>query len=352
MKNNIYKDLNNLNGNIDDYKTIEMSEFEKAKFKQNFKNKRRINMKKRILKIAAAFILLFGISKTNIGESVYASAKSTLDSVSYSISYGLYGNKKITPYATVIGKTVSKNGIDIKLNECLIDKDQLIISSLVDLNDEKYDTFLMDTTLYINGKKIRYESMTGSMGAIGENSNIFNDTRILNIPDISTKENLDIKIVFSDFTKENLENPIIEEKVKGKWEFEFTSSGAELAKNTKVYNIGKTFEIEGNTFTIDEMTLNSVTKHIYGTFDKEGYNYLIELRGKDNLGNNVLFDLETTNDGEMTFQYEPLFSELSENAEYIDFEIYYSKIPERSGKSPDRDEYKNLNDNFRVNFNK
>lgn len=340
MKDNIYENANFLNGSVDEYEKMELNELEAKRFKKKFKKKRSL------AKIAIAAALVLALSQIGIG----ATATSIIKDLSYSISYSLYGNKEQTPYANMIKETVSDNGIDIKLNECLIDENSLIVSYLVDTKKTNLLNIGFDEKVYINGKKARIESATGSMGLLDkEKSNsvftVYNQYDIKNIP---LDKDLDIRLVLFNMEETTVDDVENYKNTGGKWEFNFVANGQELAKNTKRVKINEKLKLDNIELTIEDLCYNSVIKKMHAKADECPIDYNLELRGVDNLGNKVLFDISRIDGKDVLLQYEPLLSSLSEDATYIDFTPYAVKIPKESGRMPQN--YKKIGETFRVDL--
>ncbi len=62
--------------------------------------------------------------------------------------------KNIEPYANVVNQVVEDNGIEVKLTDVIIDKDELIFSTIVNTN-KAVDGCSLDYDIFINGKKLK-----------------------------------------------------------------------------------------------------------------------------------------------------------------------------------------------------
>ncbi len=91
------------------------------------------------------------LSQTSFGKNVYAAAESKVLEISYSIGKALGIERNIEPYANVVNQVVEDNGIEIKLTDVIIDKDELIFSTIVNTN-KAVDGFRLDYDIFINGK--------------------------------------------------------------------------------------------------------------------------------------------------------------------------------------------------------
>jgi hypothetical protein len=147
---NVYEFLNEVDFNIGDYKKEELNDIEKENLKYNFRKstKKKFNVKK-FGAIAAALILSIGVlSQTNFGRNVYASTQSKVSEISYSIGKALGIKRNIEPYANVVDQVAESNGVEVKLTDVIVDKDELIFSTIVNTNTAvdgisfNYDIFI------------------------------------------------------------------------------------------------------------------------------------------------------------------------------------------------------------------
>ncbi len=346
---NIYEFLNHMEVNIDDYEREELCDMEKQKLRNNFRKNigKKFNFKK-MGTIAAALTLTIGVfSQTSFGKDVYAAAESKISKISYSIGKALGIEKDIEPYANVINQTVEDNGVEVKLTDVIIDKDELIFSTIINTN-RHVDGFRLDYDIFINGKRLTNYGGTGTRGAIDNSETIFYDTYSFNVKGIDTKENIDIKITLSDL---NYYIGNSEDEIKGKWEFEFTANGKELMANTYVLPIDYSFSIDNQSYSLEEFRLNPVNQKILGKVKgKSKDSYQIELRGHDNLGNEVVFFLTHASGEDLVFKYENIYGNLSDEITSITLTPYAAKLPEESGRMSN--DYKQVGEEFTIFFEK
>ncbi|WMM26172.1 DUF5643 domain-containing protein [Tissierella sp. MB52-C2] len=345
----IYRLLNQVEFNIEDYEKKELEDMEKQNLKNNLKKsmKKRFNFK-RFGATAAALILTVGIlSQTSFGKIVYANAESKIAELSYSIGRALGTEKNIQPYANVVNEVVENNGVGIKLMDVIIDKDELILSTILNTN-EPIEGVVFNKTIFIDGKKRETKGASGISGAIDDSNTIFSEIYFIDMEDIELKDDMDIRIVFDAlnyFTGES------EKKVKGKWEFEFRANGSELMDNTNALPLDYSFNIDNNKYTLEEFRYNPVSQKIYGKIDqKHKGDYDISLRGNDNLGNKVEFGISRMSDKDMVFKYQNIYGDLSDNLTSITLTPYAVKFPEESGRM--NNDYKQVGEEFTIYLNR
>lgn len=337
MKNteNIYELLNYLSIDLEDYAKEELSDMEKQKLKRAFRRKKNRSNSKKIGTIAVALLAVVIFAQTGWGKAVYAATESKLAEISYSISEALGIERNIAPYANVVNQVVESNSTAMKLTDVIIDKDELILSIITSTNKPVQEGIDFDYGIFINGKKIRNYGGSGSSGSIDDSQTRFFSVRSVNIDGIDTTGNVDIKVVLKNlthyFTGDN-----VWEKVKGKWEFEFVANGSELMADTHALALDYGFHIGDEKYTLEEFRYNPVNQKIFGKVkDRSEPYYKIDLRGRDNLGNEVEFRLTRVSGEDLIFKYQNLHGDLSKEITSITLTPYAAKLPEKSGKISD-----------------
>lgn len=74
--------------------------------------------------------------------------------ISYSIGKSLGIERNIEPYSNVVGQVREDNGVEVKLGEVIIDKDELIFSTIVNAN-KPVEFARFDTEIFINGENLQ-----------------------------------------------------------------------------------------------------------------------------------------------------------------------------------------------------
>ena len=338
MSKNIYDMLNDYNINFDELKEEGFNDIEKKKIKYNFKksinkeNKKSNKRKKTI--IAATFIgaLFIGFIGTDVGATVVYGIKMA----SYEIATFLGIKKDLSSYKTVVNKTLSNYELEIKLNEIILDNDELIISSTFKPKDEKLEgkSIFLIPEVFVNGSSLGV-TMAGGLGGI-----IIDDSGYSTAMECSFKEeeyngDLDIKITYRDmFINQEFKRtePIT---------FEFTTSSEELANNTKKIELNNTFTLASG----EEIKL--ISEKIYYSIDRKGKDetpYYLKLKGQDNEGNKIAFTLSkgTSNWGVLKLDNKEY--KISETATSITLAPYAIQFPIENNKSDNNIEQINDND--------
>lgn len=341
MKNspNIYELLNNLTLNLEDYTKEELDELEKQKLKKVFRKNIRKNIKKsislkKVSALAVALLLIVGIfTQTGLGKVVYAATESKLAEISYTIAEALGIERNIEPYANVVNQVVENNGVEMKLTDVIIDKDELILS-VVTSTPQPVQQVNFDYDIFINGKKIRNYSASGSSGPIDDSQTRFSSVYTVDIDNIERAKDINFKIVLKNLTYYHSDGTY--EEVKGKWKFEFMASGKELTAHTYTLPLNYEFYIGNTKYTLEEFRYNPVNQKIFGKVQGQmPSSYEIDLRGWDDLGNEVRFTLTRLLGEELIFKYQNLYGDFSDEITSLTLTPYAAKLPEKSGKTSD-----------------
>jgi hypothetical protein len=340
MDKEVYDFLNDMDINFDRYEKEELSEFEKEKYKKDINN--RINKekdkangwKKRIIIIAASLMLLFGFSRTEIGKSAYVMAGEIFANVKYSIKDGLQFTKDIDKYSSKINLVSEFEGIKLKLNDVIVDRDKVYFTLLADIKEHIPEEYLGDEeiafTLLVgkmgphkyfdkitmNGKEGKINSFKTTIGA--HVSKVENRTLVTEIRNKESRdkgifdivieaenpledgmdelENIDFKLVFNYlkvvmYQSYGEESPLSEDIAEfyGEWEFEFTKDMKELFIETDKYKLDKNLVLEGLDMELIELTSNPLGNKIEAKIKDKGlyeeeFGTSILLDGYDNLG--------------------------------------------------------------------
>lgn len=324
---NIYELLNDMDINLDDYDKEELDDLERRNLKNNFRKgrKKKINLRK-IGTIAAIAVLTIGLlGQTNFGKNVYAAVQSKVSEISYSIGEGLGIKRNIEPYANVVNQVVEDKGVEVKLTDVIIDKDELIFSTIVNTN-KPVSGLDLDYDIIINGRKLSVDGASCKHDGIEGSETLFLSTYFVDINGIDLEQNLDVKIVFHNLNYRMGEE---DKRIKGNWEFEFNASGSELMADTHVLPIDYSFSIDNQKYILEEFIYNPVNQKIFGKIEgKSKAPYWIDLKGYDNLGNEVVFFLASVSGEELIFKYENMYRNLSDEITSITLTPYVTKTPE------------------------
>ena len=262
-------------------------------------------------------------------------------------------------YTNVVGKSISRDGITITLNEIVMDSKNLWIaySDSEDLNNKNHtgkertkkdltsqdtDSDIQDTIedkilfteVRINGQEIQQGlgQRTVNNNDLSENSITVEDFTIGE--EINTEGTVNIEFKVWPIAMADAETWENIQKIQANTEpytFKLTKSKEELEKNTVDLKLDQNIKFDSNILNLTEFRWNPFESTIYGTYDGTVYidsdYYLI---GTDNQGNKICYQ-ETERNGEDTaFQQtiDPEFTgykEISSEAKLITLQLYEVK---------------------------
>ena len=322
MGKNIYDLLNDVEVDLNEYNEEVFTDIEKRKLKKTFKKSIKKNSPsyKKYIVAASITLLLMGLFTTNLGNNVLAYA----NTIAYDIASYLGIEKSLDEYKTVVNKSVTKKGLSIKLNEVILDHNELVVSTTLTTDEDlKEGSIILDSSIYINGKRMKSSGSSGSSKQLDNHT--VEDLTFYDL-EANLSGDLNIKIVFS--------NPLVEMQEKsGRWVFEFKTSGDELTLDTKEILLDYDFTLENSQqITLENYTSNDLGQKIYFSKSHKATDYDMVLRGHDDLGNNIEFYMSRTRDCNGIFKLETIDGNLNKNAKRLFLIPYAVKFPEQSGK--------------------
>ena len=240
-------------------------------------------------------------------------------------------------YTNVVGKSISRDGITITLNEIVMDSKNLWIaySDSEDLDADMKDAVedkLLYTEVCINGQEIQHGLGQRTVNAFSENPITVEDFTIGEEVNTEGTVNIEFKvwpIAMADAeTWENIQ------KIQANTEpytFKLATAKEELEKNTVDLNLDQNIKFDSNILNLTEFRWNPFESTIYGTYHGTVYidsdYYLI---GTDDQGNKICYQETGRNGEETVFQQtiDPEFTgykEISPEAKSITLQLYEVK---------------------------
>lgn len=348
----VYETLNDIKINLDEYYIEHLNDLEAKKFKKTLSKKIKASKflnKKRLVAVSIATILSITILNTNIG--VYA--LDSIGTISYSLSDALGLNKSLDDYKSIVNQVKAKNEVSLKLDEVILDNDELIVSYIAK-SDEKiskdFGNIFLFQNLFINGKRIK-NSSSSSSEKIDDNT-----VKCVTTYDLENEKfngNIDVKIEFSSAMISGMKNNT-EKEVKGPWIFEFKTNGDELKIKTKKFDLNNSFKLpNGQRITLNKLTINDLGSKIYYSQEKplngKSYkNYDILLKGLDNNGEKVEFYVSKVGNTKGVFKSQNQKVTLNKNITSFTLTPYAVEFPEKSGKMSN--DFKQVGEPFKIDL--
>ncbi|WP_129595785.1 DUF4179 domain-containing protein [Anaerophilus nitritogenes] len=343
MEKNIYNLFNDINIDFNEYDEKALTDIERKNLKKTFKKsirKKNYSYKKYI---ATALIGLLAIGF--LGNNVEGTVWAHMHRIAYDIAGFLRIEKNLDEYKTVLNQSITKKGVTIKLNEVILDHNELVVSNTISTDEKLNDNFTnADGTVYINGRIASY----GAGGAAEKiDDHTIQEVMAYTLTDDDIKGDLNIKIVFSGVTVNG-------DTKSGDWVFEFKTNGDELALDTQEILLNHTFTLPNHQkVCLEKYTSNHLGQKIYYKKDKKNSNdadYDMIVKGHDDLGNEVSFYLSSESDGHGIFKLTNIDENLNENAKILTLTPYAVKFPEKSGRLSN--DFKKVGDTFTINLSK
>ena len=337
MKNDIYDLLNDIDNQIDTFENIDITSNDLKTWKESFTSQKKSSVKKHTWKkyvaAAAAFVLILGGSSAQVRQNVYAQSQQIMESLST-----LLGIKEdLSPYSTVVGKSISKDGITVTLNEVLLDGNSLLISykthvkdaaTLKHLKAKTIEELFVDADISINGKSI-VESAGSSTNKIDKLTSVSESELQLDDSSVlSGKSNFTIS--FSALGKSDISVGTLK----------FAASGEELNAKTTNVALNHSFTLPDKTkITLKNYRSNVVNQKITFTISNNdsGLPGDLVLKGKDNLGNHIEFYLGDSDGTSGTFKVDRVVGTISPKATSLTLTPYYADYSNLSSNN-DTDE--------------
>ena len=340
MSSNIYELLNDVQTDMGSYGIEEANDIENKRWKKNVSKKIGVTGKKKkrwkpVAGVcAAALVLAVGLGSGPLHYIVQAAVKS----ISYDIATILGIKKDLEPYKTVVGKSVTTNGITITLNEVIVNEDEILISATKEYDEKITDESkrLIGERIYINGKSV---SDSSSGGEKQEGDHTLVSISECDIKGVDLSQTLDFEIQFMDY-----------DNTRDTWDFEFSASGEELAQSTNTIELDQTFTLEdGTEVHLDKLTDNPLGQKIYFSTSTGECDYDLVLRGVDDCGNPVEFTFSRWSDGVGRLNISTIDNgNLSDEATELHLTPYAVKFPEQSGRLSN--DFKQAGDEFVINI--
>ena len=269
---------------------------------------------KHYIRVAAACIILVaaiggGLTHQNEVKAAWYKMTSLIGRI-------LGIEKETDEYVKTIQKTIEKNGIAVSLEEVAADAKSLWIAySLTDEKGEN-DISMSSIQVAVDGESLALEnqySLDNSSGSEKVTSKYFAAKFNRSRADHSQKFEIQIG------TFQNQNEQVEERDV---YHFSFTADPEALQADTKEIDIQVSIPIEKNqTFLISEMKYNIFGCTISGSYSDMTEDDEFWLRGKDDLGNEYVFNLTSYDKPNLIFELQDLG--ISDHAKQLTLQLYH-----------------------------
>ena len=269
---------------------------------------------KRYIRVAAACIILVaaiggGLTHQNEVKAAWYKMTSLIGRI-------LGIEKETDEYVKTIQKTIEKNGIAVSLEEVAADAKSLWIAySLTDEKGEN-DISMSSIQVAVDGESLALEnqySLDNSSGLEKINSKYF--VAKFNRSRANHSHKFEIQIGTFQNQNEQVEERYI-------YSFSFTADPEALQADTKEIDIQVSIPIEKDqTFLISEMKYNIFGCTISGSYSDMTEDDEFWLRGKDDLGNEYVFNLTSYDKPNLIFELQDLG--ILDHAKQLTLQLYH-----------------------------
>lgn len=162
----------------------------------------------------------------------------------------------IQRYTTTVGQTVSDSGMDIRLDDVLVDEGQLLIAYTVHATDTNLEGIGFPwMSVYVNGTEI---PRNGNGNKSRLNAATISFVQAVDLPDHMLKGSMDIQIVISGLPFQNRDT------INGTWGFAMTTSPEKLMRETKEITVHHQIALDnGQIITVSKLVLSPVSTTLY-----------------------------------------------------------------------------------------
>ncbi|WP_243524785.1 DUF4179 domain-containing protein [Bacillus pseudomycoides] len=280
-----YEMLNEVVVDENEYTEVQLSDIENKRIKKRIskKLKKKRSHTKRNIAIVTSAAVLFFITMTFDMRGMIADIPLIGSNME---DYVNSGREPLKEYKTTIGQTVYDNGVEVRLDEVLIDEGQIIVNSTFKSNRADLKDMFPSPNIYINGK-----ALNGSGGGNQKKVNDYTytffsaiDLKDENMREMNVEGELDIQVVYRDITLMSHKS-----SVKGEWGFSFKASGDKLKAETKTIPIQKHFTLEnGQKIEVEDLKISPVSTKLNYKMLK-GNKLDVTFSAKDQNGNELKF---------------------------------------------------------------
>lgn len=341
MKKDIYDLLSNGKFNEEEYENKDKEEFNDFDIKriENYINKnskvKKKNNKIKIIAAAAACVFIIGICSSGVGTEVLASVSNMIRKIDPNKNYK-------SDYVVEPGDSYSKDGVEIKLDECYSSGGKLRLVYTMNFEkgvpesikakeraratlepekgysyeyvDYENDGIVESNEISVNDWNVKDKAH--NMKIEGNTFQVIGEVWHCQSKDIEIGEKYIKKELSFSLCTPRIENElnikvkyenIIDnsgEKIEGPWEINYKVSAEPEVNDIEKTNLDKDYGCKfnnGYTVSINSYANTNTGIKIYGKMTSESKNaFVVRLQGADNLGNKILMyprgDSTNTND--------------------------------------------------------
>lgn len=242
----------------------------------------------------------------------HTQVKASVEKIFTMIATILNISNDLQPYTEIIGTAIEKEGITLKLQEVILTENSVVVG--IEVAPKEKTLGVEITSIKLNNEDILLSSYSSTIN--NQNECViewgFAD-RIM----LARENDLEIEVIIHQGLDSSDYVPFT---------FSFTASSEELMKHTVYKEVDQSMDVSYDEMTMGDFRvkaflLNGIQSRITieseASLNKDIHYYLI---AKDNLGNEVYYNIVEHNDNEYIFQNETGIPDI--NSEWIEMQLY------------------------------
>lgn len=271
----------------------------------------------RVMAVCAVLILVIGL-----GSIYHKEVKAAWEHFTTMIGRVLGIEEDVAGYTDIIGKSMTKDGITITLDEAVLDGTELWLAYSVSVEKEKTSAPILLTQVLINGEDTQLDG-TYSLEHFDQEATVDFENEMVSRFRLENKinntgfANIEIKIQTMDAGGA---------KMIGECNFSFIASPQELEAETTETFLNEIISIDDDRqLELNEFRYNILDSSIYGRLDslRDGEEYF--LIGEDNLGNPIQYSVQRYDNPGITFRLDTMdfkHGRISPKAGFLTLQLY------------------------------
>lgn len=272
----------------------------------------------------AVIVMIVGLGLTHQNE-----VKAAWEKMTSLIGQILGISEDTGEYIKQIQNKIAKNGVTVSLEEVAVDDENLWIAySMTDENGNN-DVSMSSIEASVDGVKLELERQYSNYNNTDSKSKDY--VARFSLKASSAKQNFEITIGNFNTKGDQL-------YIKDKYNFSFTADPKILERDTKEVFIDQFIQLdEKQTVTISKAKYNLFSCTLYGTLPDMNENTELWIRGKDDVGNEISFNLISYRNPELIFELAEPGS--ARNAKKLTLQLYQYTENEESNILMKKEDY-------------
>ena len=272
----------------------------------------------------AVIVMIVGLGLTHQNE-----VKAAWEKMTSLIGQILGISEDTGEYIKQIQNKITKNGVKVYLEEVAVDEENLWIAYYMTDENGNNDVSMSSIEASVDGVKLELERQYSNYNNTDSKSKDY--VARFSLKASSAKQNFEITIGNFNTKGDQL-------YIKDKYNFSFTADPKILETDTKEVFIDQSIQLdEKQTVTISKAKYNLFSCTLYGTLPDMNENTELWIRGKDDVGNEISFNLISYRNPELIFELAEPGS--ARNAKKLTLQLYQYTENEESNILYKKEDY-------------